>query len=58
MKTPLDPAIAVSEFVVALTQGIPRWSNEHAAAVKRVDSLRADRDRWVRTGTTLHRPIR
>jgi hypothetical protein len=56
MKTPYDAAIAVSEFVVAITGGIPRWSKENTSAKNRLSRLILERWVWQRRQARRPRP--
>jgi hypothetical protein len=56
MKTPYDAAIAVSEFVVAMSSGIPRWSKENASAKNRLSRLVFERWAWQRQRAKRPRP--
>lgn len=48
--TPIDPAIAVTKFVLAFTDGMPtpQWKREHNIASSRLRLLEMDRDKWIR----------
>jgi hypothetical protein len=56
MKTPYDPAIAVTKFLVAMTNGIPRWALQHAAAQSDLGQLTLDRKLWVRKQSRVAAP--
>lgn len=48
MYTPLDAAISVTKFVVAWAGTSPTHKVERLRAQRRLVSLEADRNRWIR----------